>query len=217
MFYQKITDIYAQCSIDYALNSPTTKQFFETVQNKLEFAITHHTAAEIIKLRVGSGKPNMGLTSWKNEKKGGKIQKSDVVVAKNYLQEVEIKELNRIVNMYLDYVENMAERNKTMRMIDWVAKLENFLKFNEYDILKDAGKVNKSVADAFAEKEYAKFRVIQDKEYESDFDRISKIIKNTWRIQSNVETLVKDPLSSFNKSLKTALNFNPKEDEQQTL
>jgi hypothetical protein len=170
-FYQKITDIYAT-SVDYNTKSPITQRFFATVQNKLEFAITKHTAPELIKLRASSEKPNMGLTSWKNEKKGGKILKTDVGVAKNYLKKEEISELNRIVTMYLDYAENQAEKGKTMTMKDWIRKLDAFLIFNEYNILKDAGKVRTVVAKKFAEDQYKKFRVIQDKEYESDFDKL---------------------------------------------
>jgi len=170
-FYQKITDIYAT-SVDYDTKSSITKKFFATVQNKLEFAITKHTASELIKLRASSEKPNMGLTSWKNEKKGGKILKTDVGVAKNYLKKEEISELNRIVTMYLDYAENQAEKGKTMTMKDWIRKLDAFLIFNEYNILKDAGKVRAVVAKKFAEDEFKKFRVIQDREYESDFDKL---------------------------------------------
>lgn len=176
-FYQKITDIYST-SIDYDTTSPITKKFFATVQNKLEFAITKHTASELIKLRASSEKPNMGLTSWKNEKKGGKILKTDVGVAKNYLKKEEISELNRIVTMYLDYAENQAEKGKTMTMKDWIRKLDAFLIFNEYNILKDAGKVRAVVAKKFAEDEFNKFRVIQDKEYESDFDKLVSKTKN---------------------------------------
>lgn len=175
-FYQKITDIYAT-SVDYNTKSGITQKFFATVQNKLEFAITHHTASELIKLRASSKKPNMGLTSWKNEKKGGKILKSDVGVAKNYLKQEEITELNKIVTMYLDYAENQAEKGRLMSMKDWVGKLDAFLIFNEYNILKDAGKVRSVVAKKFAEKEYERFRVFQDKEYKSDFDKMVESVK----------------------------------------
>lgn len=176
-FYQKITDIYAQCSVDYNPQSVITQAFFATVQNKLEYAITQHTAPEIIKLRASSKKPNMGLTSWKNEKQGGKIMKSDVSVAKNYLSQEEIGELNQIVNMYLDYAELQAKKNKLMRMSDWVNKLDTFLTFNEYDLLKDSGKIKSAVAKNFAEKEYQKFRIVQDKEFKSDFDKVIENIK----------------------------------------
>lgn len=119
----------------------------------------------------------MGLTSWKNEKQGGKIMKSDVSVAKNYLSQEEIGELNQIVNMYLDYAELQAKKNKLMRMSDWVNKLDTFLTFNEYDLLKDSGKIKSAVAKNFAEKEYQKFRIVQDKEFKSDFDKVIENIK----------------------------------------
>lgn len=176
-FYQKITDIYAQCSIDYDAQSPITKEFYATVQNKLHWAITNHTAAEIIKLRASSKKTNMGLTTWKNAP-DGKILKSDVSIAKNYLNEDEISELNLIVNMYLDYAELQTKRQNAMKMVDWVKKLDSFLSFNDYTILNNPGKVKANIAKSFAENEYEKFRVEQDKEYESDFDKvISNITK----------------------------------------
>jgi hypothetical protein len=168
-FYQKITDIYQQCSIDYYKEAEITVKFFKTVQNKLHWAITGKTAAQLIAERADSSKPQMGLLTWKNSPKG-KIAKSDVVVAKNYLNEKEIKELERIVSMYLDYAENQAARQIPMKMIDWVNKLDAFLQFNEYDLLKDAGKISHEVALKLAEGEYDKFRVIQDHLYESDFD-----------------------------------------------
>jgi len=171
--YQKVTDIYAQCSADYNPNEEITKQFFATVQNKLHFAITGKTAAEIIHTRVDSGKRNMGLTVWKNAPKG-KIRESDVMIAKNYLNEKELDHLNRIVTMYLDYAEMQAERGVLMRMKDWVMKLNAFLKFNERDVLADAGKVSHEVAEALALEEYEKYRVEQDKDYISDFDRVVK-------------------------------------------
>lgn len=169
-FYQKITDIYAQCSVDYDARSPQTQTFYQTVQNKLEWAITGHTAAEIIASRAGADKPNMGLTTWKNAP-DGKILKSDVVIAKNYLDEQEITALNRIVTMYLDYAENQAARQKTMTMRDWAEKLDAFLKFNDYEVLRDAGRVSAEVARQLAEKEYQQFRIAQDARYESDFDQ----------------------------------------------
>jgi hypothetical protein len=174
--YQKVTDIYAQCSADYDPDEEITKQFFATVQNKLHFAITGQTAAEIIHERVDSKKQNMGLTVWKNAPKG-EIRETDVVIAKNYLQEKELDHLNRIVTMYLDYAELQAQRGIIMRMKDWVVKLDAFLKFNERDILADAGKVSHEVAEALALKEYEKYRVVQDKNYISDFDReVKKIL-----------------------------------------
>jgi hypothetical protein len=205
-FYQKVTDIYQECSIDYDSKSPITTTFFKTVQNKLEFAITHKTAAELIKSRADASKPHMGLTTYKNAEKGGKVQKSDVKVAKNYLTEPEISELNTVVNMYLDYAELQAKKNKLMKMVDWIAKLDGFLKFNEYDILKNPGKVKKSVADTFAEREYAKFRVVQDKEYKSDYDKFDKVaskIKATGELPKEDEK-IED--TAFDKTLKGILS-----------
>lgn len=169
-FYLKITDIYEQCSIDYNKDAEVTQTFFKTVQNKLHWAITGQTAAEIITGRADASKPNMGLQTWKNAP-GGKIQKSDVSVAKNYLSVEEIKELERIVSMYLDYAENQAARQIPMKMADWITKLDAFLSFNEYEILKDAGKVSHAVAKALAERAYDAFRVVQDRAFESDFER----------------------------------------------
>jgi hypothetical protein len=169
-FYQKITDIYEQCSIDYNKDAEITQTFFKTVQNKLHWAITGKTAAQIIAERAKSTEPNMGLQTWKNAP-AGKILKTDVSIAKNYLIEKEIKELERVVTMYLDYAENQAAREIPMKMADWVQKIDAFLQFNEYKILKDAGKVSHEIAKKLAEKEYEKFRVIQDKNFESDFDK----------------------------------------------
>jgi len=169
-FYQKITDIYAQCSIDYDPKADITLTFYKTVQNKLHWAITGKTAPEIIASRADAKKPYMGLQTWRNSPKG-KILKTDVSIAKNYLTEKEIKALERIVSMYLDYAENQADRQIPMKMRDWAERLDAFLKFNEYDMLKDAGKVSHEVAVKLAEKEYEKFRVIQDMTFESDFDK----------------------------------------------
>jgi len=176
--YQKITDIYAQCSADYSPDEKITKQFFATVQNKLHFAITGKTAAEIINERVSSSRPNMGLTSWKNSPKGA-IRETDVIIAKNYLNEKELDNLNRIVTMYLDYAEMQAQRGVIMHMKDWVVKLDAFLKFNERDILGGSGKISHEVAEALALKEYEKFKIGQDRNYISDFDReVKKIIES---------------------------------------
>lgn len=169
MAYQKITDIYTT-SIDYSSKAEDTKAFFATVQNKLHFAITEKTAAEIIVERANSDKPHMGLTSWRKGP-NGKILPSDVTVAKNYLEKPEIDHLNRIVTMYLDYAELQAVKNRPMYMKDWIKKLNAFLRFNEYDILHDAGKVSHEVAVALAQKHYEKFRVEQDKKFISDFDK----------------------------------------------
>ncbi|MEY4905965.1 MAG: hypothetical protein RLZZ292_3780 [Bacteroidota bacterium] len=174
-FYQKLTDIYAECSLDYDPKAEITQTFYKTVQNKLEWAITGKTAAELIAERANAEKPNMGLMTWKKAP-DGKIVKTDVVVAKNYLIEKEIKELNRVVTMYLDYAENQAERQKAMYMHDWIDKLDAFLKFNDYDVLTDAGKVSAEVAKALALKEFDKFRVIQDQIFQSDFDKEMKKI-----------------------------------------
>lgn len=180
-FYQKITDIYAQCSIDYDPDSEITRAFYKTVQNKLHWAITGHTAAELIAERADAKKPNMGLTTWKRAPKG-KVLKSDISTAKNYLDEKELKSLNRIVTMYLDYAESQAERQNAMTMADWVEKLDGFLKFNDYEILQDAGKVSAKVAKKLAEEEYEKFRPIQDKAFESDFD---KLVEETKKKKKN--------------------------------
>ena len=175
--YQKITDIYAQCSADYDPNEKITKQFFATVQNKLHFAITGKTAAEIISERVGSGKPNMGLATWKYAPKG-RIRETDVVIAKNYLNEKELDQLNRIVTMYLDFAEMQAKRGIMMRMKDWVAKLDAFLKLNEREILANAGLVGHEVAETLALGEYEKYRGERDRNYISDFDReVKKLLK----------------------------------------
>jgi len=170
-FYQKITDIYSQCSIDYDASGDISKRFYATVQNKLHCAITGSTAAEIIASRADENKPNMGLTTWKHAP-DGKITKLDVTVAKNYLKEKEIAELNRLVNMYLDYAELQSTRQIPMKMKDWVEKLDGFLKFNEYEVLKNAGKISTEVAKEIAESKYKKFRVEQDKSYLSDFDKV---------------------------------------------
>ncbi len=158
-FYQKITDIYSSCSVDYDKDSEITKEFFKTVQNKLHYAITGNTAAEIIYNRVDSEKENMGLTNWKNSP-DGPIYKYDVDIAKNYLNEKELKDLNRIVTMYLDYAELQAENHNAMTMKDWVEKLNAFLQFNGKEILHSAGKISASVAKELAYKEYDKFKVI---------------------------------------------------------
>jgi hypothetical protein len=175
-FYQKITDIYAECSIDYNPKAEITQSFYKTVQNKLHWAITGQTAAEIISSRAKTELPNMGLTTWKKSPKR-KILKSDVSIAKNYLNEKEISELNRVVTMYLDYAENQAEKQIPMKMNDWVEKLDGFLKFNDYSVLKNAGSISAEIAKKLAEQQFDKFRVEQDMKYESDFDKEIKKIK----------------------------------------
>jgi len=175
--YQKITDIYAECSIDYEYDTKITKDFFATVQNKLHWAITKQTASEIIVSRADHKKEKMGLSSWKNSPKG-KIRKSDVSIAKNYLSEEELKPLNRIVTMYLDYAEHQAEKGIAMTMKDWVKKLDAFLQFNEEEILTNSGKISAVIAKEFAETEYEKYKPIQDRLFESDFDKMIK--KQLW-------------------------------------
>jgi len=168
-FYQKITDIYAT-SMDYDKDSPLTKELFARVQNKLHFAIHGHTAAELIVGRASAEKENMGLTNWEKSPKG-KILKSDVLVAKNYLTEDELSSLGRIVNAYLDLAEERAIRKIPMTMQDWVTRLDDFLKFADRDILTDAGQICAQMAKNHAESEYEKYRIIQDRLFESDFDR----------------------------------------------
>src|SRR3989339_132164 len=174
MAYQKITDLYAT-SIDYSPKADITKEFFATVQNKLHFAITGQTAAEIVASRANHAKPNMGLTSWRKGT-GSKIMTSDVAIAKNYLNKGELDHLNRVVSMYLDYAEIQAIRNRAMYMKDWTDKLNAFLKFSEYEILTNAGSISHEVALALASKEYEIFRKEQDKNYISDFDKEIKKI-----------------------------------------
>lgn len=175
MVYQKVTDIYAT-SLDYSPNTVEAERFFATVQNKMHFAITGKTAAEIVQTRADQKKPNMGLTTWRKAP-AGKILKSDVGIAKNYLAKEEIKSLNHIVDMYLDHAELQASRGRLMKMKDWAARLDAFLKFNEMEALQDSGKVSREVALALAEKEYEAFRMIQDRAYVSDFDKVVKSLK----------------------------------------
>jgi hypothetical protein len=175
-FYQKITDIYST-SLDYDKNAETTKQFFAKVQNKLHYAIHGHTAPELILKRANAKEKNMGLTSWKNSP-NGKIIKTDVVVAKNYLKKEELESLSRIVSAYLDLAEERAKRKIPMTMQDWAVRLDLFLKFDDREILKNAGKITQEIAKDFAESEFEKYRIIQDKLFESDFDReMKKILK----------------------------------------
>ncbi len=175
-FYQKITDIYAT-SMDYNVTSPITKEFFKTVQNKMYYAVHGNTAAEVIINRANHKKDHMGLTNWKKSP-NGKITVSDVVIAKNYLTEKELKSLERIVTMYLDYAEDQAERHIPMTMEDWKEKLDVFLKFNEREILNNPGRISHKMAESFALSEFEKYRVIQDKMFESDFDKFMIETKN---------------------------------------
>ncbi|WP_033170831.1 virulence RhuM family protein [Selenomonas sp. ND2010] len=175
-FYQKITDIYAT-AVDYTLDSKTTKDFFATVQNKMHYAVHGSTAAELIMDRADHKKEHMGLTSWKNAP-DGKIVKADVSIAKNYLAKEEMQELNEIVTMYLDYATRQARRHIPMTMADWASKLDAFLQFNDAEILHDKGKVSAAIAKAFAESEFEQYRVLQDKHYVSDFDRLMQEADN---------------------------------------
>lgn len=172
-FYQKITDIYAT-AVDYDRTAKSTKEYFATVQNKLHWAIHGHTAAEVIIERANAKKPFMGLTSWANFP-DGKILKYDVSIAKNYLALEELSSLEMIVTMYLDYAEYQAWRNIPMTMEDWKARLDRFLKFNEHEILHDKGRVSHEIAKAFAESEFEKYRIVQDRLFESDFDRFTAL------------------------------------------
>lgn len=174
-FYQKITDIYA-LSADYDKNAPLTKDFFATVQNKLHWAITGKTSAEIVYKSANASLPNMGLMTFKNAP-DGKVLKGDISVAKNYLPEQHIRELERIVSAYLDLAENRAERQIVMKMADWVTFLNNFLELSNYPILQDNGKISAEMAKLKAEKEYEVFRVKQDQQYVSDFDKTVKSLK----------------------------------------
>ncbi len=180
-FYQKITDIYAT-SMDYNPDAPTTRQFFAKVQNKLHYAIHGHTAAEIIMERADSSKPNMGLTTWE-KLPDGKILKTDVSIAKNYLTKEELESLSRIVNAYLDLAEDRAKRRIPMTMEDWAKRLDQFIELTERDILHDSGKISAEVAKDHAESEFEKFRIIQDRLFESDFDRAVKEIEETKKIK----------------------------------
>ena len=168
-FYQKITDLYAT-AIDYDKNSTATKRFYATVQNKMHYAIHGHTAAELIVERADATKEHMGLTTWKDAP-DGKIQRLDVIVAKNYLSEFELGQLNRMVTAYLDFAENMAKRKIPLTMEDWEKRLNSFIEMFEYGLLQDAGKVSNEIAKLHAETEFEKYRVIQDRLFMSDFDR----------------------------------------------
>mgnify|MGYP001774095775 FL=1 len=176
MFYQKITDIYAT-SVDYNKDDETTKKFFAKVQNKLHFAIHGHTAAELIYNRADSQKEYMGLTSWDNAP-NGKVLKSDVIIAKNYLSKDELDSLGRIVNAFLDLAESRAKRKIPMSMEDWAKRLDAFLEFDDREILHDAGKITKKIADEKALSEFEKYRVVQDRLFMSDFDKLLLEVEN---------------------------------------
>jgi hypothetical protein len=175
-FYQKITDIYST-SVDYDITAQATKRFFATVQNKLHWAIHGQTAAEVIYHRADAEKENMGLSTWKDAPRG-KIQKFDVVVAKNYLTEHEMAQLSRLVNAYLDVAEDMAQRKLPMTMQDWETRLNRFIDATDRRVLQDAGKVTAEIAKAHAESEFEKYRIVQDRLFESDFDRMLKQLES---------------------------------------
>lgn len=175
-FYQKITDIYST-AVDYSADAVTTKEFFAAVQNKLHYAVHGHTAAELIMDRADHMKEHMGLTTWKNAP-SGKIVRSDVGVAKNYLTKSELQDLNQFVSMYLDYAERQARRHIPMTMEDWAQKLDVFLKFNDEEILRDKGRVSAEIAKSFAESEFEKYRIVQDRLFESDFDKLLASAEN---------------------------------------
>lgn len=175
-FYQKITDIYAT-AIDYDVTAQATKRFFATVQNKLHWAIHGQTAAEVVYHRADAEKQNMGLTTWKDGPHG-KIQKFDVVVAKNYLSEDEMAQLSRLVNAYLDVAELMAQNKMPMTMQDWETRLNRFLEATDREVLQDAGKVTAEIAKAHAESEFEKYRIVQDRLFQSDFDRLMLQLEN---------------------------------------
>ena len=176
-FYQKLTDIYAT-SLDYDRNALTTKEFFAKVQNKMHYAVHRHTAAELIYERVDAEKPHMGLHTWKDAP-NGKIKKSDVSVAKNYLTEEEMKSMELIVSAYLDLAENRARRHIPMTMEDWAKRLDIYLQADDLEVLKDAGKISAQLAKMHAETEFEKYRVVQDRLYQSDFDRYLEESGNT--------------------------------------
>ncbi len=170
-FYQKITDIYAQCSADYDPKAELTRGFYATVQNKLHWAIHGHTAAELMAERADASQPHMGLSTWRDAPRG-KILKRNVIVAKNYLSLEEVDDLNRIVSMYLDYAELQAKRQRLMKMADWIERLDAFLRFNEYEVLDNPGTVSAAVAKALVQEQYERFRVEQDRSWRSDFDAL---------------------------------------------
>jgi hypothetical protein len=174
-FYQKLTDVYARCSVDYDPRADVTKSFYATVQNKMHWAIHGHTAAEVVRARADATKPNMGLTNWKGGPNGA-IRKADVTIAKNYLSAEELSALDRVVVMYLDYAEDQARKRRTMTMADWVAKLDGFLQFNEHNVLTHAGTVSQVLAVAYAEAEFEQYdaeqRRVEATAPSSDFDRL---------------------------------------------
>lgn len=183
-FYQKVTDIYAT-AIDYDKDAAATKRFYATVQNKMHYAVHGHTAAELIVERADSTKEHMGLTNWQDAP-NGKIKKSDVTIAKNYLSEDELGQLNRMVSAYLDFAENMANRHIPLTMADWEKRLNGFIEMFEYGLLNDAGKVTAEIAKLHAETEFEKYRIIQDRLFMSDYDRFIEELESSVREQTNM-------------------------------
>ena len=210
MFYEQVKDLFTT-SEDYDKNSPKALTFFQTIQNKLEYAIADKTSAEIIKARANAMLPNMNLQTWKNVKKGGNIQKADVTVAKNYLNETELSALKLLVTMFLDYGELQAQRNKIMKMSDWIDKIDSFLVFNDYKVLTNAGSIRKDVADKFAHGEYEKYKIIQDKDQSIEFKKAMNVIKSTGKLppEKTIETDKKKSLSDFDKRLTGLLRTPP--------
>lgn len=204
MFYEQVRDLFAT-SVDYDKKAPEAINFFAVIQNKLEFAVVGKTAAEIIKSRANSELPNMNLKTWKNVKKGGDIQKTDVVVAKNYLTEAELKPLRLLVTMFLDYAELQAQRNKLMKMGDWIDRVDSFLKFNDYKVLTNSGTIRKDVADKFAKGEYDRYKIIQNRNALA-FKTSVKQILETGKLPSEVQ---EGKPSEFDKQLKGLLGVPP--------
>lgn len=210
MFYEQVKDLFAT-SEDYDKNSPKAILFFQTIQNKLEYAIAEKTSAEIIRARANAELPNMNLQTWKNVKKGGAIQKSDVTIAKNYLNEKELSELKLLVTMFLDFAELQAQRNKIMKMKDWIERIDSFIVFNGYKVLYNAGSIRKDVADKFAEGEYAKFKIIQEKDQSEAFKKAVDTIKSTGKLPKETTTKIdeKKNVSEFDQQLKGLLSVPP--------
>jgi hypothetical protein len=209
MFYEQVRDLFAT-SVDYDKKSNEAINFFATIQNKLEYAVTGHTAAELIKNRANSELPNMNLKTWKNVKKGGEIQKTDVTVAKNYLTETELKPLRLLVTMFLDFAELQAQRNSLMKMSDWIERVDSFLKFNDYKVLTNAGSIRKEVADNFAKGEYEKYKIIQNRNALAFKSSVRHILE-TGKLPSEVK---EDTTSEFDKHLKGLLSVPPPKKEK---
>lgn len=207
MFYEKVKEIYAT-SVDYDKDDPTTAKFFSTVQNKLEFAVVGMTSPEIIKGRANAKLPHMNLKVWKNSKKDGDIQKSDVTVAKNYLEEEEIKMLNLLVSAFLDYAEIQAQKTTLIKMSEWLNRLDAFLKFYDYPVLNNAGKVSKDVANKHAETEYSKYKVLRDNKSSTEFGKVVSAIKSTGHLPEELK-IEPQELSTFDKQLKGMLATPP--------